>query len=92
MVEGHHGSVICLECMKTALDKMAPAGTEFHCCLCLQDFPLGTIHWRHPAPAALPGLNPLAIACKSCIHQAAGKFSKDPDVKWKWEREYNIEE
>lgn len=86
MVEGHHGSVICLDCLRRALNEMTAAQAPFHCCMCLQDRPPPTPRWAHPQPAPSPGLNPNAAACKSCLHQAAGRFSKDPDVKWKWER------
>ncbi len=30
--------------------------------------------------------NPQAWICRDCIHQAAGTFSKDPDVNWTWDR------
>lgn len=86
MIEGHHGSVLCLECLKLALDALATREQGFHCSLCLRDLPGSEPHWRPPPTSATPvppGLNPQAIACKDCINQAAGTFSKDPDVDWK---------
>ena len=79
MSEGHHGSVLCLDCLKTALAEARPIGAKYACTLCL----------RENVPATLPAyqspLRPRAIACEECIHQAARVFSKDPDVDWKWE-------
>lgn len=86
MVEGHHGSVMCLSCMKAALEQMALAEGGFHCTMCIQDLTADVQRWSHPHPTPSPGLNPMAIACRPCIRQAAGRFSKDPDVKWEWER------
>ena len=85
MVEGHHGSVICLTCLRDALEQLAPREAGFDCCMCLQHREAGTEAWAHPAPQPGPGLNPHAVACRPCIRQAAGRFSKDPDVQWKWE-------
>jgi hypothetical protein len=86
MVEGHHGSVMCLSCLKMALEQMAVGDGAFRCTMCIQeDLPAETPRWSHPGPTPSPGLNPTAIACRPCIRQAAGRFSKDPDVKWKWE-------
>lgn len=84
MIEGHHGSIICLSCLKTALEQKSPAIHEFDCTLCLLHHPKETVCWiptAHPTAA-----NPKATACQSCINQAAGTFSKDPDVDWKWDR------
>ena len=87
MVEGHHGSVICLNCVKMALEGMTPGEGTFTCALCVHDdLPPETPRWSHPNPVPSPGLNMLAVACRPCIRQAAGRFSKDPDVKWKWEK------
>ncbi|MCX5660311.1 MAG: hypothetical protein NTW19_11400 [Planctomycetota bacterium] len=80
MVEGHHGSVICLECVKLALEGLQAGGEAFSCPLCLQtQLAPETLHWSNP-------LRPKVTACKPCVFQAAGAFSKDPDVDWKWKR------
>jgi hypothetical protein len=80
MSEGHHGSVLCLDCLKIALEKAAPLGEPFNCTLCL----------REQLPATLPAYRsptrPHAVACEECIHQAAKVFSRDPDVDWKWKK------
>ena len=78
VIEGHRGSIICLECMKTALNGLCFAGEPFKCVLCL----------REPIPAAVERWNhanhPQTYACKSCVHQAAEVFDKDPDIDWHW--------
>ncbi len=84
MIEGHHGSVLCLECLKQSLTQQVEAAVSFECTLCLQHRPEGTIAWTPmDRPAAA---NPRAMACAGCLKQAAGTFSRDPDVDWKWDR------
>lgn len=89
MIEGHHGSVLCLACLQTALEQ---AGSELECgdtavqgqppcTMCLQELEQSTARW---VPTTRPaGANPLALICTDCINQAAGTFSKDPDIDWK---------
>lgn len=87
MVEGHRGSVICLPCLKQALAEMKPAADPYFCTLCVREkIDPSLPRWFHPAPVPSPGLNAHAVVCRDCIHQAAGKFSKDQDVPWRWER------
>ncbi len=86
MIEGHRGSVLCLSCMKTALDHLTTTESPFACCMCLRELPGDKPHWRpqrDPEAALLPGANLLAVVCESCLNQASGTFSKDPDVDWK---------
>lgn len=78
MTEGHHGSVICLECVKLALRHAAKGGAAFPCTLCLQERTADTVRWCSTS-------KPAAIACAACINQAARVLSKDPDVGWKWD-------
>lgn len=85
MIEGHHGSILCLECLKAAVDAQTPVKEKFQCTLCLRQKEAGTPHWRpqREAGAALPeGANEHAAVCADCIEQAAGAFSKDEDVDW----------
>lgn len=80
MIEGHRGSVLCLECLKLALPALERGSSPFNCPLCVRnDIPASTPRWSNP-------LRPVAIACKDCLHQAARAFDKDPDVDWKWVR------
>jgi len=86
MAEGHRGSVICLTCLKQALEHMSPAESAFMCTLCvIEEVPAGTERWYHPSPQPSAGLNQHAMACRACIRQAAGRFNKDKDVDWTWE-------
>jgi hypothetical protein len=79
MIEGHRGSVLCLNCLKIALSDQHAAESEFFCNLCVREhIPVGTLQWTSPATGA--------HACQSCLLQAAGTFSKDPDVDWTWDR------
>ena len=81
MIEGHHGSVVCLECLKAALERVRPAPGGFRCTLCLrEDLPETLFRWSHdPRPAAA---NPQSIVCADCIQQAARTFHRDKDVDW----------
>lgn len=81
MMEGHKGSVICLDCLKFALAMSGPAQEAFSCTMCLHPFEKEQTVWRHPDQLA--GANAEACLCKGCISQAAGTFSKDPDIDWK---------
>jgi hypothetical protein len=86
MIEGHHGSVVCLECLRLALDQQATSENKYDCTLCLRTLPGSKAAYRPPRGEDVPlpvGANPIAVACESCINQAAGTFSKDPDVDWK---------
>ena len=84
MTEGHHGSVLCLECLKVALEKAAPQAANYACTLCLlTDIPATKAAYRgiYSKNGAPP-----AIVCLDCIHQAAKAFSRDPDIDWKWKK------
>ena len=89
MVEGHKGSIICLDCVKSALAEMEAAGEEYRCVMCTVEG-LTLDRWRHlgahPGAEASAGLNADAVVCIECIKQAAGRFDKDKDVDWVWER------
>jgi hypothetical protein len=81
MIEGHHGSVLCLECLKLALVNQQPGrgGDEkYKCTLCLRfNIPGKLPSWRHPD-------HPEAIVCQECLYQAAKAFHRNPDVPWRW--------
>lgn len=85
MIEGHRGSVLCLECLKLALDAAEPADEATDCSLCLSGKPAGTKRWRHPSPKPSPGLNTGATLCWDCIRLAAKGFHKDPDIDFRWD-------
>ena len=80
MIEGHHGSVICLTCLEIALKQAVTHTGEYRCTLCLREgLPATLPRWSSPASAA--------TVCLDCLHQAAGAFDRDPDVDWSWRRE-----
>lgn len=81
MIEGHHGSVLCLDCLKFAMAMSQPAEADFSCTMCLRPHEAGENVWRHPDKP--DDANPDACLCNGCRKQAAGTFSKDPDVDWK---------
>lgn len=85
MIEGHHGSVLCLSCLAMSLDQLAVADAPINCSLCLQEQPEGTEHWVHPKPDPSDGLNPHGVLCRSCARQAARAYHKDPDIDFKWD-------
>ena len=84
MTEGHHGSVICLNCVKRALEEAMPSETGFKCTLGLTDHDAGEVCWRHPAPVESDGLNKHAVAHWDNIRQAGRAFGKDPDIDYEW--------
>ena len=86
MIEGHHGSVLCLRCVERAISDIAQNDTAFHCTLCLQEHDADVRCYkpqRKQGESLPPGANVDAMLCISCLNQAAGAFSKDPDTDWK---------
>ena len=79
MIEGHHGSILCLNCLKLALVEQQTHPDKFKCTLCL----------RFNMPPAMPRWSnrdhPNAIACQECLYQAAKAFSRNEDIPWKWD-------
>jgi len=80
MIEGHKGSILCLDCLSRAIDEAAPAEGEFGCTLCLVDRDPPMKRWVHPEPA--DGANPDAQLCWDCIQQADRTFGRDADTEW----------
>jgi hypothetical protein len=79
MIEGHHGSILCLECLKRALSEQKPAEGKFKCTLCLR------FNMPPEMPRWINSDHPDAIVCQECLYQAAKAFSRNPDVPWKWD-------
>lgn len=77
-VEGHHGSVICGNCLTIAWvelikEKITPENSKTNeCSLCLTKIS-GPI-WASKLTQK--------IACSTCIKRAAGVLHKDPDWAW----------
>jgi hypothetical protein len=78
VIEGHRGSIICLECLKTGLDGLSTGDQPYQCTLCLrQPIPPAIPRWHHPS-------HPRTFACRDCIQQTADVFDRDVDVPWTW--------
>jgi hypothetical protein len=79
MIEGHHGSILCLECLKAALTEQRTGGgggEKYKCTLCLRfNIPPELPRWSNAE-------HPEAIACQECLYQAARAFSRNKDVPW----------
>ena len=79
MIEGHHGSVLCLECLKMAIEEVEEKTGTYDCTLCLiTNQPQTLPRWSGPRLEA--------IACHDCIKQAAGAFDRDDDIDWTWKK------
>lgn len=84
MIEGHKGSVLCLNCMKQAIGQLVSETEPYKCTMCVKDGLPGDLrHWRHPSPTPSPGLNVGAIMCIDCLQQANKTFGRDKDIDWK---------
>jgi len=76
MVEGHHGSLICTDCLSAAYPAVAVRADtveptdEFDCTMCLQH--KGGLRYRTNT----------ATACRSCVEKAARMLERDPDSGW----------
>ena len=82
MIEGHRGSVLCLTCLKQALQHADAKNGSFSCTLCLRDGISADVA-RWSTSASPSAANASAVICHDCINQAANSFSKDSDVDWK---------
>ncbi|HEY4329950.1 MAG TPA: hypothetical protein VGN88_09450 [Phycisphaerae bacterium] len=76
MIEGHHGSILCLECMKRALQEQAAGQGKYKCTLCLRfNIPPQLPRWSNSE-------HPEAIVCQECLYQAARAFGRNEDVEF----------
>jgi len=80
MVEGHRGSLICIECLTKAcravlLDGAGIAVPPYaSCALCLRH--ISAPHWQSHGAEGNP------IVCQECIERSAGMLERDPSAKW----------
>ena len=79
MVEGHHGSHMCGECLAIAYLATVIEGRDdrvagMACTMCLVE--PDTLFWRSPE-------FPDACVCQACIKRSAGVLEKDKDYTWR---------
>ncbi len=84
MIEGHHGSVLCLNCLKKALEELEAKPGKYRCTLCLSEgIDQSKSRWSGSfSRADFEGS--VGVVCESCVRQAARGFSKDEDIDWTW--------
>ncbi len=78
MIEGHHGSVICGNCLRVAYTAVCLAETDdasedCMCTMCLE---------RRSDPAWQSPVRDEAVVCRRCIKLAARQLERDPDLGW----------
>ncbi|MCA9291493.1 MAG: hypothetical protein KDA25_10215 [Phycisphaerales bacterium] len=88
MVEGHHGSCICGNCLSLAfrsvmLDKVNDAPAEWQCPLCLEASADRAELGRADEPGWPSPLDPEVVVCRRCIKQASGALHKSSDYDWR---------
>ncbi len=80
MIEGHKGSILCLNCLARAIDEAKDATEGFMCTMCRQDYDAGQ---KCYAPIERPAnANPDAVICWDCLQQADRTFARDKDTEW----------
>jgi hypothetical protein len=82
MIEGHKGSIVCLDCLARAAEQAAPADQPFTCTMCLRPQEPGTKRYRPRPEDRSIDANPAASMCWDCIEQADRAFDRDPDIPW----------
>ena len=90
MVEGHHGSCICGNCLTLAYaEVVASAGgvgsalPGFSCRMCLESGKDRAALNRSDEHGWASPLDSEACICRRCIKQAAGALVKDAGSEWK---------
>jgi len=80
MIEGHQGSILCIDCLAKAIEQAVAMSGAFKCILCLRDFEANQRGWQPTEPG--DGANEDAVVCYDCIQQADRAFDKDPETDW----------
>ena len=87
MIEGHHGSCLCGNCLTLAYAEVVVNGgstapPEFTCPMCLEKTPDRAAMGRADEPAWQSPLYEEAVICRRCINLAAASLGKDKDYNW----------
>jgi len=80
MIEGHRGSIICLDALALAVEQACEATEPFDCTMCRRKVEPPVKAWRSADPAE--NVDPDAAICWDCIQQADRSFDRDPDTDW----------
>lgn len=80
MIEGHKGSILCLDCLGRAIDEASSSSEPFDCTLCLVEREPPMARWAHPEPGE--DANAAATVCWDCLQQADRTFARDKDTDW----------
>jgi hypothetical protein len=88
MIEGHHGSCICGNCLKLAYMQLVMQCdnsiiNEFKCPLCLETAADRNALDRSAEPGWASPILPDVVVCRRCVKRAAGALHKDPDFDWR---------
>jgi hypothetical protein len=88
MLEGHHGSCVCGNCLTVAftevvLNKTSTAPDDFKCPMCLEENGDRAALNRADEPGWQSPTHPEAVMCRRCIKLAAGALHKDSDFDWR---------
>lgn len=87
IIEGHHGSCICGNCLTIAFTEVVlhPADdmpTEFDCRMCLENAEARKELNRANEPGWPSPMHDDAFICRRCIKLAAGALHKDTNFPW----------
>ena len=87
MLEGHHGSCICGNCLSVAyadvvLNETNTAPAEFLCPMCLETTEDRASSERATEPGWCSPMRGEAVICSRCIELAAAALTKDKDHHW----------
>lgn len=79
LIEGHHGSCICGDCLATAYRSVVLAGRDdaisgYRCTMCLE---------ARSDPCFRSQTAPDAFVCRRCIKLGATALERDPDHTWR---------
>ena len=88
MLEGHHGSCLCANCLTLAyrdvvLEGNSTAPKEYSCPMCLEASADRDALGRGDEPGWRSPLHEEAVICGRCIELAAKALHKDKDHDWR---------
>ena len=87
MIEGHHGSCLCTNCLTVAYTEVVRHGRDtappqYTCPMCLEAGSDRESMGRGEEGGWQSPLRPEAVICRRCIDLAAKALDKDKDFDW----------